>query len=237
MKKMLRLLLCSCLFLFLLSACGESEQPTEDIDEPTIQQDDETELSEVNETEDSADYTDLENIFSEVIPGAEVSVQNLQTRIMVYIRSDLSKDSQPENWEEIIAALNSALAKSQELATNYSTSTICAQIESPDESILASGYNGSIKFDLFKPIDSGTETNPPTISQFEYDQIAVGMTLTEVREIIGSDGVLQSEVGDAGSSVGTIKTYRWEGTGGTLSYATILFDDYIVYSKHGYGLE
>ena len=131
--------MCSCLFLFLLSACGESEQPTEDIDEPTIQQDDETELSEVNETEDSADYTDLENIFSEVIPGAEVSVQNLQTRIMVYIRSDLSKDSQPENWEEIVAALNSALAKSQELATNYSTSTICAQIESPDESILASG--------------------------------------------------------------------------------------------------
>lgn len=217
------------MLLFALSACG-SEQP-----EPTVEcYPDATELI---AEEPAESYDNIADLFADVFPGSEIVVSQQSNRIHARIITDIPSDAKPDGWEEILARFESALSESKDGTSSHGASTVSAQIESSDEVILSSGFDGSVKFDLFKEKSQDKTENSPTISKFEYNQISVGMTLSQVREIIGGDGTLQSEIGTAGSSVGMISTYRWIGEGRDGAYADILFDNYQVYSKQQIWLE
>lgn len=220
----------------LLSSCGGNDQSQAE----APAQDSVAEAPVSDETQPEETFDDITEIFTQAFPDSTVSVRRQSSRISVDVTSSISADQPPDNWEEILQALNDALAQSEELAEGYGAATVSAQLETGDETILASGYSGSVQYDIFARASeqvSESKSNPPTITQHEFDQISVGMTLTEVQDIVGGSGTLESEIGSSGSSISVIRTYRWEGTGSPVSYATVLFEDYVVYSKHSIGLE
>lgn len=182
--------------------------------------------------ENESDYSDISELFSSVVPDSEIKV-NLRNGKTLHtkIKTQLSSESAPEGWPDTLAAFGEALAAADEKKGEYGASTASAEILSSDEIILSSGYNAKVQFNKFAERDLGESegANPPTISKFEYDQISVGMTLSQVREIVGGDGTLESSVGTAGVT-STVHTYRFSGEKEG-SYADILFDDYVVYSK------
>ena len=229
-----------CIFGLLLStallliSCGSNDQSRAEAPE----QDSVAEVPVSDETQPEETFSDVQNIFASSFSTDEVSVRRQGSRIDVVVLTGLPSESQPADWDSVVSTLGSALSQADELAADYDVVTVSAQLEAVDGTILASGYNGSVQFDLFEvPEGSDEESNPPTITQHEFDQISVGMTLTEVKDIVGGPGTLESAIGSSGNSVGVIRTYRWEGTGSPVSYATVLFDDYVVYSKHSIGLE
>ena len=187
-----------------------------------------------SDTQDSSvdEYSGIADLFSSVVPDSEikVSLRNGKT-LHTKIKTQLPSESAQEDWESIIMAFGEALATADERKGEYGASVASAEILSADEIILSSGFNAAVQFNKFEERDLGGEgkTNPPTISKFEYDQISVGMTLSQVREIVGGDGTLESSVGTAGVT-STVQTYRFLGEKEG-SYADILFDDYVVYSK------
>ena len=218
----------------LLSSCGGNDQSQAE----APAQDTVAEAPVSDEKQPEETFDDITEIFTQAFPDFTVSARRQSNRISVEVTSGISADQPPDNWETILHAIHDALAQSEELAEGYGVATVFAQLETGDETILASGYNGAVQFDIFAPAsEQVTESNPPTITQHEFDQISVGMTLTEVQDIVGGPGTLEREIGSSGSSISVIRTYRWEGTGSSLSYATVLFDDYVVYSKHSIGLE
>lgn len=175
------------------------------------------------------DYSDIQSLFS-IVPEADVVVRPKETSLYVRIKTNLP-DTQPENWEEIVSELNSALEVSQDQNTSV-------EFISSNGVILASGYNGKVRYIAFEEHKEYEESveNPPYITEYEFDCIQVGMSLTEVREIIGSPGELVTEIGEVSEYFNPIKTYEWYAENG-YSYAHILFDGYTVYSKHEFGLK
>lgn len=188
-------------------------------------------------TEPTESYDDICELFKDVCSESEVVVLKQQNRLHVRIITKLQPNEKPDGWDDTLERFGSALSEADNSAASYGASAVSAQIESSDETILSSGYSGTVKFDIFEEKSVASKDNPPTISKFEYDQISVGMTLSQVQEIIGGDGTLQSEIGTAGSSAGVIRTYRWTGEGRDGAYADIIFDNYQVYSKHQIWLE
>lgn len=219
---------------FFLAACGASQSEVKTDSPP--QEEALPVSSEGTETGDAGkieSYSDVTGLFSEIIPDTEIKVtlRNGKT-LHTKIKTQLPSDSAPDGWDETIAAFGEALASADEKAADYSVSTASAEILAEDETILASGFNAAVRFNKFEERDLGgnSQVNPPTISKFEYDQISVGMTLSQVREIVGGDGTLEDAIGTAGVT-STIQTYKFPGEKDG-SYAAILFDDYVVYSKH-----
>lgn len=193
----------------------------------------------VAETEqpEASDYADIKAPFENFCEGAEVRVKKRDTHFEVYVTcNDLSADAQPDDWEEICAAAIAAATESKAIATDaYGVKMLSFQIEDGTETILGSGTNTGLTYDIFS-VSTVQEKNDPTITLAEYNKIVVGMTYSQCVEIIGGDGVLQSEIGTAGTSVGVIRNYTWQGTQDYAS-ASISFDNYVVYSKVQFGLE
>lgn len=79
---------------------------------------------------------------------------------------------------------------------------------------------------------SAEETKPSgsLISQDEFDKIQDEMTYAQVKEIIGSNGKQQSQVGND-------LIYKWDGNGSSDSYASITFQDGKVHFKISFGLK
>ena len=240
MKKKFLSTLLVLLALFLLSACGGGQEgaetetlPPEDSEPiPTA------EPEKPEGTGDAETYPDIIELFISVAPDSEVKVRLRDGKtLFAKIMTQLSSESAPDGWGDIMTAFGDALAAADEKKGNYGASVASAEILAADETLIASGFNAKVQFNKFeeKDLSSEGETNPPTISRFEYDQISVGMTLSQVREIVGSDGTLESSIGTAGVT-STIHTYKFLGEREG-SYATILFDDYVVYSKHQLLLE
>ncbi|MGR6115870.1 DUF3862 domain-containing protein [Aeribacillus composti] len=89
-----------------------------------------------------------------------------------------------------------------------------------------------------KPEPQPEETEPenkPTISKAEFDAIKTGMTYEEVVKIIGSEGEVRSETGEAGSEFHTIM-YSWDGEG-VGANATLMFQGGKLQSKAQFGLD
>lgn len=228
--------------IFSLSACGASQEDTTAADysisdpQPVSS---ENSIFGKEESENTSDYEEIVELFSAIIPDAElnVSVKN-EKRLHVKIKTALLSDAALDDWNDTIISFNKALSDAEEIVLNYGLEQATAEIIAEDETILASGFNGAIKFNKFEEkslTDADSGRNSPTISKFEYDQISVGMTLSQVREIVGGDGTLEDSIGTAGVT-STVQTYRFLGTKEG-SYADILFDDYVVYSKYGWLLE
>lgn len=234
MKRKILAVLLAMSTLFFLSACGggqtapepEAPPPEESEAAPTAEQE------KPDGEEEKETYPDIVELFSSVVPDSEVkvSLRNGKT-LHAKIKTQLPSDSAPEGWADTLTAFGEALAAADEKKGDHDASTASAEIFSADEIILSSGFNAKVQFDKFEeksPIGE-ENTNPPTISKFEYDQISVGMTLSQVREIVGGDGKLENSIGTAGVT-STVQTYRFLGEKEG-SYADILFDDYVVYSK------
>ena len=207
-----------------LTACSNTSNtlpPAEPEEEPQI----------VEEIVQEETFSDLISLYESICSDAEISVHRHEIYLDVtLVCPNLSAESQPESWAETISALTSALEQSHTLAKEYGVQTVAGVIALEDGTVLASGMNGKVAFDAFHHDDiQSSGENPPTITKHEYNQIAVGMSLSEVREIIGGGGELQTQVGQAGITSVT-QTYRWYGEHEP-SYADILFDDFKVYSK------
>lgn len=220
--------------LFLLSACGGGQEvaepeapPLEESKTEPIAEQENLEAADEKET-----YPDIIELFSSVVPDSEIKV-NLRNgnTLNTKIKTQFSSESAPEDWEDILTAFETALSAADEKKDEYGASAASGEILSADEIILSSGFNAKVQFNKFEERDLGEsgDANPPTISKFEYDQISVGMTLSQVREIVGGDGTLENSIGTAGVT-STVQTYRFLGEKEG-SYADILFDDYVVYSK------
>ena len=233
MKRSFLVFLLIFLALFFLTAC-DGNQETEEVNPTPTEESKVTPAAETQPPEGGGKetYPDIIELFSSVYPDSEikVSLRNGKT-LHTKIKTQLPSESAQEDWESIIMAFGEALATADERKGEYGASVASAEILSADEIILSSGFNAAVQFNKFEERDLGGEgkTNPPTISKFEYDQISVGMTLSQVREIVGGDGTLESSVGTAGVT-STVQTYRFLGEKEG-SYADILFDDYVVYSK------
>lgn len=222
-------LLIASLLLCTMVSCG-SEKTDSPVESEKVNQDEPV-------AEPTESYDDICELFKDVCSESEVIVLKQQNRLHVRIITKLQPNEKPDGWGDTLVRFGSALSEADNSAASYGASAVSAQIESSDETILSSGYNGTVKFDIFEEKSIAPKDNPPTISKFEYDQISVGMTLSQVREIIGGDGTLQNEIGTAGSPVGMISTYRWIGEGREGAYADILFNNYQVYSKQQLWLE
>lgn len=227
MKRFLFLLL-MVVILLSLTACSKKDAPK---DVNTVPQ----KVEEQAPVKPDDDYSEIKQCFSSIGDEWQVKAHKVDKRLeIVVIASGLSFDAAPENWQDILSSMEAALEEAKPLVESAGFSMFSAQIELEDGTILTSGYNGSIKFDKFNQVSiQQNEKNPPTISKFEYDQITVGMSLSQVNDIIGGSGTLESSVGTAGVTSVT-RTYTWQGDNG--GYASVLFDNYEVYYKIEVGL-
>ncbi|MDR9792745.1 DUF3862 domain-containing protein [Aeribacillus pallidus] len=78
--------------------------------------------------------------------------------------------------------------------------------------------------------------NKPTISKAEFDAIKNGMTYEEVVKIIGSEGEVMSETGEAGTDLHTI-IYSWDGEGEIGANANFTFQGGKLQNKAQFGLK
>ncbi|MBJ7987797.1 DUF3862 domain-containing protein [Bacillus cereus] len=78
--------------------------------------------------------------------------------------------------------------------------------------------------------------NKPGISKAEFDQIQNGMSYDEVKTIIGSDGEVLSENGQAGEQFHTIM-YKWDGEKGFGANANFMFQEGKLQNKSQFGLK
>ncbi|OOR30280.1 DUF3862 domain-containing protein [Bacillus cereus] len=78
--------------------------------------------------------------------------------------------------------------------------------------------------------------NKPGISKAEFDQIQNGMSYDEVKAIIGSDGEVLSESGQAGEQFHTIM-YKWDGEKGFGANANFMFQEGKLQNKSQFGLK
>ncbi len=76
----------------------------------------------------------------------------------------------------------------------------------------------------------------PGISKAEFDQIQNGMSYDEVKAIIGSDGEVLSESGQAGEQFHTIM-YKWDGEKGFGANANFMFQEGKLQNKAQFGLK
>ncbi|KXI52410.1 MULTISPECIES: DUF3862 domain-containing protein [Bacillus cereus group] len=78
--------------------------------------------------------------------------------------------------------------------------------------------------------------NKPGVSKAEFDQIQNGMSYDEVKAIIGSDGEVLSESGQAGEQFHTIM-YKWDGEKGFGANANFMFQEGKLQNKSQFGLK
>jgi hypothetical protein len=78
--------------------------------------------------------------------------------------------------------------------------------------------------------------NKPGVSKAEFDQIQNGMSYDEVKAIIGSDGEVLSETGQAGDQFHTIM-YKWDGEKGLGANANFMFQEGKLQNKSQFGLK
>ena len=76
--------------------------------------------------------------------------------------------------------------------------------------------------------------NKPGISKAEFDQIQNGMSYDEVKAIIGSDGEVLSESGQAGEQFHTIM-YKWDGEKGFGANANFMFQERKLHNNSQFG--
>lgn len=225
----------ACLIVISLTACGADTSSPSSVPSSTPVNTSSATTTTSQEPAQTETYPKIRECFSTINENWKIVVHERKNRLeVVLLADDLNSEAAPENWQDILSSMEAAITEAQLLAESAGFSILSAQVELEDGTILTSGYNGSIKFDKFNQVSSQqNKTNPPTISKFEFDQITVGMSLSQVNDIIGGSGTLESSIGTAGVTSVT-RTYTWQGDNG--GYASILFDDYEVYYKIEVGL-
>lgn len=220
--------------MLLLSGCGEASNEGTATPEPELQDASESPAEE----EETPEYEDLAAPFSAVHSGADVTVRERQNRFEVYVDcADLDINTQPENWDGLCTAYETAMMESQTISDeSYEGKAVSFQLRDATQAILCSGYGSGIQFNAFATPSEDPAANDPRITLGEYNQLSIGMTYSDCVEIIGGEGTLDIEVGSAGGYTGSIRNYTWQGTT-DYGVATLSFDDFVLYSKFQVGLE
>ena len=223
-------LICLLLVFFLnlsMTACGSSktaDKPTSHISSKT---------PDVAKEDDQ--YAEIKRCFS--FDHATVKVRKRDKRVEVaIIFSDFSSDAEPDDWESIITSVETAMKEAESFAAEDGFTVLSAQIEAEDGTILASGYDQKIRFNLFHANTTYQETGSGLITLSIFNQLQSGMTYAEVRDMIGADGVLTSSV-DIGDYQYKTETYTWDGAGDFGANAIIMFQGGWLTSKAQYGLK
>lgn len=147
--------------LLALVACGNTQENEQAVISPANEP--EAVSTQVKITEEKETYPEIEELFLEVVPDAEIHV-TLRNGSTIYtkIKTQLSSESAPDEWPEIISAFETALISAEEKKSDYNASAASAEILSADEIILASGYDGKLQFTKFEERDF--ESNEVTTS-------------------------------------------------------------------------
>lgn len=82
----------------------------------------------------------------------------------------------------------------------------------------------------------GEDSKGVSITIDEFNKIQNGMTYDQVKEIIGGDGDITSETGEAGTSMHTVM-YEYPGEGGLGANASLMFQGGKLMNKSQFGLE
>ena len=85
-----------------------------------------------------------------------------------------------------------------------------------------------------EPAEEEAPADEGVLTSEKYDQITSGMSYEEVVEIIGSEGTVMSETGEAGSEFHTVM-YEWD-TDGFMSAANFMFQGNKLQSKSQIGV-
>lgn len=108
-----------------------------------------TSLPKQEEIEEPVDYSSVSACFADVFPDAEISCIENGSNPQVTVKTDLSSEDQPENWAQLLDSLETCLESADGAAKALSRKTALGQVVAADGTILASGYNGKLQFDLF----------------------------------------------------------------------------------------
>lgn len=94
--------------------------------------------------------------------------------------------------------------------------------------------NNLTKTDVEKDAEKQEKQNNESklITLSEFNRVQTGMSYSEVKEIIGSDGTLQSE-NQSGNY--RFSLFKWDGRG--ISGASMMFEDGVLYQKSQFGLK
>ena len=101
------------------------------------------------ESAEPVDYSSVSACFADVFLDAEVSCIESGSNPQVTVKTALSSEDQPENWAQLLDNLETCLENADGAAKALSRKTAMGQIVAADGTILASGYNGKLQFDLF----------------------------------------------------------------------------------------
>ena len=186
-------------------------------------------------------YDDVNSIFAAAFPDLEIRTSSMANWLETHVTcGGYTADEMPDGWSDTMQLLCDATvsACNEIFEKDYGTQNICSQLLTESGDILVTVYNGQVKYNAFdeKETDSPKKKSKGTITQHEFDMITPGMTYSQVVEIVGGEGDLYTEIGSAGSFIGSYKNYVWYGEGMFPGRAILSFDDYVLYSKIAYGL-
>lgn len=158
-KPVIAIFLMCCL---MLAGCGRTGKDSADEIQTLLEEEEPTASLIVQQP--TEEYEEIKDIFSGICSNAEISVTNIHDRLNVKIVTDISAEQEaPEGWADTITALGSALELAQEQADGLGVSVISAEIDSMDKEILASGFQGEVKYNLFEKAEEeqpSTTENP-----------------------------------------------------------------------------
>ena len=132
--------------MLLLSGCGGANS------EGTATPDTEPQAAAENpaEAEETPEYEDLSAPFSAVHSGADVTVREGQNRFEVYVDcADLDINTQPENWDSLCTAYETAMMESQAISDeSYEGKTVSFQLRAPPRQSCAAAMEAAFSSTL-----------------------------------------------------------------------------------------
>lgn len=179
----------------------------------------------------------------EILVGIQVSINNTSNEsYMVHHSSFLLYVDDEAKKSEISSVFGESLPKTTTLAPGKKVSGyyyVNVPIEAKKIEVIYEKDLGEpsviFEFDV-SSVASVDSSSTKVLTLEKYNQIEIGMTYDEVKEIIGSDGSLYMELGDKGSD-DYMAIYIWEGSGDGSASLGFGKKDAKLLSKSQYGLE
>lgn len=227
----------ACLIVISLTACGADTSSPSSVPSSTPINTSSATTTTSQEPVQTETYPKIRECFSTINENWKIVIYERKNRLeVVLLADDLNHDAAPENWDDILLSLENALIEADPLTSDNGFSMLSAQINVADGTILASGYDKKVRFDLFNAKTTYKESGNGLITLSIFNKLKTGMTYAEVRDLIGADGELTSSV-DIGDYQYKTETYTWDGAGDFGANAIIMFQGGGLTSKAQYGLK
>lgn len=196
-----------CVLIFAIAGCvaQDDPQPSDAEPSPVVQEQQQEEAEPV-------DCTSITACFAEAFPDAEVVCNAKPDRPEFTITTALASDAQPEDWTQLMETFDASLADADAAAKDLKQKTAFGQLVAADGTILASGYNGKLQFDLFAK---------RAADQAEADRIAAEKAVQENQSTSSSTSSRTVYVTPTGSK------YHYSSSCNGGSYSATTLDDAI----------